>query len=377
MPTPPGRTTRLARRLPGALVRFAVASAHAAVVGAFVLGYAARYVRPGAFTWPLQYVGIGLPYLALALAAVTVVRLRAMPRPAVWAHAALLALAAVRFAPVPSKAGDPRPDDLSLVTFNVPMKWGMEGEEKGVRMQAFAAAENPDVMAFQDVATWYNGDRVVVEAHLKPLVDSLGYRYAVPTAATGRYVEVPVFARVPVDTTAYRFLFRTPAEPIPTQVTEVRFRWHGRPAVLFNVHLRSYGERKPWRDPALRLWRPATWATYARQYRDAARYRAWEADTLRAFVARERVPVLVTGDFNTTPHQWAYARIVGAGLQDAFAVAGRGRGATYHTRLPVVRIDYVLASPHWHVSAARLPALRLSDHWPVAVRLRWRDAPAR
>ena len=157
----------------------------------------------------------------------------------------------------------------------------------------------------------------------------------------------------------------------------VRFRWRGREAVLYNLHLRSYGAAKPWRDPRLDVLAPRTWLPYLRQYRDAVRARAREVERLAEHIDRETLPVIVAGDFNEGPFTWAYrrlSRVPGGGRRtDAFHAAGRGDGRTYHGRRPVVRIDFVLADSAFEVVDAYVPASTFSDHRPVVVRLRWNE----
>jgi endonuclease/exonuclease/phosphatase family metal-dependent hydrolase len=84
--------------------------------------------------------------------------------------------------------------------------------------------------------------------------------------------------------------------------------------------------------------------------------------------------VLVVGDFNSTPHQWAYWHLA-QGLQNAAARRVRGWAATFPAQRPIVQIDHVLASPAWQVTAARIPAngaVGISDHRPVVAYLTWK-----
>jgi endonuclease/exonuclease/phosphatase (EEP) superfamily protein YafD len=105
---------------------------------------------------------------------------------------------------------------------------------------------------------------------------------------------------------------------------------------------------------------------------------------LATTVGSERAILL--GDFNMSTRNAAYRRLVGAGLTDAFRASGRGRAATFPTRLgysekvpfrvwkrplrPVARLDYIFHT-------ARLASLDAwvgddagSDHLPVLARLR-------
>ncbi|HYT30207.1 MAG TPA: endonuclease/exonuclease/phosphatase family protein [Actinomycetota bacterium] len=79
-------------------------------------------------------------------------------------------------------------------------------------------------------------------------------------------------------------------------------------------------------------------------------------------------PVVLAGDLNEEPGEPA-ARWIAERYYDAFARAGDGPGATFPSRAPTARIDYVFVSEHlrplsaWTVGG---PAGRdASDHRPV------------
>ena len=99
----------------------------------------------------------------------------------------------------------------------------------------------------------------------------------------------------------------------------------------------------------------------------------------------EHAPGVLLGDFNMTRRNAVYARFVAAGLEDAFAVAGSGRGWTLPMRLghsarlkhglqrmrlrPVARVDYIWCTPGLHAQAAWVGEDAGSDHLPVVARL--------
>lgn len=68
---------------------------------------------------------------------------------------------------------------------------------------------------------------------------------------------------------------------------------------------------------------------------------------------------VILGDFNTTPP--AAVRALG-NFDEAFAVAGRGIGATYPREFPLVRIDQCLVSPDWTVVSAATVDLGIGAH---------------
>jgi endonuclease/exonuclease/phosphatase (EEP) superfamily protein YafD len=88
-------------------------------------------------------------------------------------------------------------------------------------------------------------------------------------------------------------------------------------------------------------------------------------------------PTLLLGDFNVTARSATYRLLREAGLIDTFAVAGQGRGLTCPTRSPyapirlrpLVRIDYVWATPHFRPLRSYVGPSIGSDHRPVVATL--------
>jgi len=359
------------------LARYVYYAVAGGVLLLFLVGYAARYVHPR-YAWWVELVGIGLPYLvfAVVLSAGVAAVLRRWRLLAV--HAAVLALAALRFG-VPLPAGDgaeAEPSDLHVMTFNVPRWGGSSGNVKTQRLSALLRRTEPDLLALQEAFTAFvpeNGaladdTRSYVRPLTKPPLD-----YHAARALSQKHTPQPVFAQVPLYGLSQKTLrVEDETKEDVTYVVRTGFRWRGRRAVLYNVHLRSFGSDKPWRAEDPHLLDLSFWKPYLRQYRDAYHARAREVERIREMLEQETRPVLIAGDFNSTPHSWAY-RQLSQGMQDAFYVAGNGWGSTYHARLPFARIDFILASEEWKITDARVPDADLSDHRPLLASLRWRD----
>jgi endonuclease/exonuclease/phosphatase family metal-dependent hydrolase len=84
-----------------------------------------------------------------------------------------------------------------------------------------------------------------------------------------------------------------------------------------------------------------------------------------------RGPVLVMGDLNATPRSKTYRQLSGQ-LADAFLINGKGQrrdGATFPTRYPTLRLDYIFSGPTVQildVRTLRTPLAYLaSDHLAV------------
>jgi vancomycin resistance protein VanJ len=86
-------------------------------------------------------------------------------------------------------------------------------------------------------------------------------------------------------------------------------------------------------------------------------------------VAKEPVPVLVAGDFNTPVESRIFQEHWGGDLHDAFSRAGHGLGMTKYNGWIRVRIDHVLLGRWWSARRAVIGDDLGSDHRPLIVDL--------
>jgi endonuclease/exonuclease/phosphatase family metal-dependent hydrolase len=100
--------------------------------------------------------------------------------------------------------------------------------------------------------------------------------------------------------------------------------------------------------------------------------------------ARERAPALMLGDLNSTDATEAWDVLARAGLVDAFGAVGAGAGATFPVPFkylglpvpPLVRIDFVFATPDLVPTVAEVGPPTSSDHLPLFATLARRRAVA-
>lgn len=339
----------------------------------FLVGYLARYGHPR-YAWWAELIATGLPYLSLLLIGSTVGVALARWWKLLAVHLVLIVLVIIRFVSFDGGAA-PASEDLTVMTFNTSRGGGERADRLGRAITALVRAEAPHLAAFQEAYIQYHPAAPTVRPGqvLAGLVDSLGYRTIGPNGGQrATYTPQPVLGRIELLEQTQDVLSRN-AENEPTaRVVRTHFRWQGREAVHYNLHLRSFGGDKPWEDQQRDVFSLGFWRTYLRQYRQAYLVRAREIEQIRAMLARETLPLIVSGDFNSTPHNSAFYGLAD-GLQDAFHVAGRGWGATYHVEWPVARIDHVLVGPEWKVVSAHVAKSTASDHLPLVVRLRWRE----
>lgn len=346
---------------------------------AFLLGYSTAYLPPEYFWWTgppgviLPYVSVVVGLMALGFGGWAFAHERWV---IVAAAAVIGVLIALRFGPRLAAFARPAPaeNDLRVMTFNAPLH-GPNPHAAAEGLARVVAAEAPDLLALQEpVVARYdtaNPDRIGMSSHLTALVQRGDYQFPHLPNPPVR-VEQPILARLPLhDLKVFEFTFREGVRA-PTHITRARFSWNDRTATVLNVHLHTVGPRKPWLDTGFSLLSPASWTAYIAQYREAAVRRANEARRIRTLIDDIDEPLLVTGDFNSTPHNWAY-RHIARGLQNAITVGSRHHGATYPSSHPLVRIDHILASAEWTVVSAHVASeYAYSDHRPVVARLRWR-----
>ena len=349
---------------------------------AFLIGYAAPYLSPVRFWWTnlfavfLPPLGLAVGILGCGLGGWGLYR-RAWGRVAL--AGILLLLLAVRFGPRLSAWVRPESsaEGLRVMSFNVPSTF-VGAPHSAVPMAAFVKQEAVDVLAIQEsqVKTGDAASRprlVRLSSSLEALLrDSTDYRVPRLLPANAR-IQQPVLGRIRLDSMSVHPLPPSGQTDARSRYTRTQFTWRGRTAVLYNVHLHTIGSVRPW---SLSGWASLDgWQAFLRSYREGALRRAQQARLIRRQIEREPHPVLVVGDFNSTPHQWAY-RHIAQGLQNAATQRIAGWAATFPARRPLVRIDHVLAGPAWRVVDARVPASTdpaISDHRAVLARLQWRN----
>ncbi len=99
---------------------------------------------------------------------------------------------------------------------------------------------------------------------------------------------------------------------------------------------------------------------------NAESIRAIQADSIAALVSRRgNSPMVVCGDFNTTPFSYTY-RVISKDLTDAFSQSGIGPGISYHRNKFYFRIDHILISPDLRSYECEVDrSIADSDHYPI------------
>jgi vancomycin resistance protein VanJ len=110
--------------------------------------------------------------------------------------------------------------------------------------------------------------------------------------------------------------------------------------------------------------------TYGPERMTQTTARRWEQlKMLLDVIETQSNPVILLGDFNTTPLSALY-RELNNHLENAFAHSGFGFGYTFRSDLPVIRIDHIWLSRELTSQKSYVLPLLASDHRPLFAELR-------
>jgi len=148
---------------------------------------------------------------------------------------------------------------------------------------------------------------------------------------------------------------------------------------VYSMHLQSVGlgtdtEEVLKQQNLTSLDDKATQAKYKRigsKLQQAFVMRTEQVRALHHHVKASPYPVLLAGDLNDTPISYAYSTLV-EDMQDSFWEEGRGAGTTYAGKLPLLRIDYIMASPSLRFYNHNVLPEAYSDHYAVTSELSFR-----
>ena len=112
---------------------------------------------------------------------------------------------------------------------------------------------------------------------------------------------------------------------------DTRVSVEGRPLRILNLHMMTG-------DPTGKLKTGSR--SRFRFLNVTAESRRIQFDALSQIVAREELPTLLLGDFNTPPNSLGH-RLMSRSMTDSFGAVGAGFGYTFRADIPVWRIDYI------------------------------------
>ena len=149
------------------------------------------------------------------------------------------------------------------------------------------------------------------------------------------------------------------------------YRIDGRTLRVYNCHLESYNISPAGIANAV-FGRDGNLEETGRRVRRSIRQRSQQVDRIFKDIYASPVESVICGDFNDSPLSYTYQKTT-RGHRDCFREAGRGIGSSFPSRLPVIRLDYILPAESMEVCFYACPAVHYSDHRPVISEIRFAD----
>ena len=354
------------------LLRGLYTAGHVFVLVLFAAGYLGRFVDPYTIWW-LQIFAIVLPAAAALLFVLTLVSAAIRIWPLFTVSVLALLMFGLRYAAAVGGTFETVEPTITVVTFNTGGGENMvKGGDHGLRN--LIDEVEPDILCLQEfwIGYWETSADGRTHARADEILDSLGYRVIAPPTRAAQRRPSPIITRFEIDETSVVKLSSLESQERAGTLLRAQFSSQGRSFVIYNLHLQSFTEQRPWREGA--SFNPRAWVRFLRRTNETFLQRADEAREIGEILEQEKLPFLLCGDFNSTPHQWTYARLA-AGLTDVYRASGGFWGPTYPSSSPLVRIDFILASEEWSTGDVDVGGRLPSDHRSVVARLRL-DGPA-
>ncbi len=342
----------------------------------FAAGYVARWVDPRTF-WLPQLFAIALPLFSIILLIATVIVGVAKRWVHLGTHLIVVCCICIRFFSLSSAPSERvgESNSLRVASYNLGHFENFSQAEQAKKLGEILKLLYPDIIGLQEFMVRYRGRELRIRnlPYVANKLESLGYQ-----TVASQYHDVPTTFK-PVWTRNEKLIQERKERVnikqegyMEMSVTRMQFEWQGRDAVFYNLHLRTFGSKKPWLEEKMSPMSPRFWLFYLQQYKEAFEHRAWQADQIHELITRESLPVIVSGDFNSTPHNWAYYRL-SQRLQDVHTATFSLWQTSYHVNFPLAKIDHMMVTPEWKVEHARIPPLDYSDHRPLIAVLSWKD----
>lgn len=270
--------------------------------------------------------------------------------------------------------GSEENEGFSLLDYNIYYGKDLEHPELDYsRSMSYVINSGADVVCLQEQ---YALNTSVNDRFTAAQVDSLRkiYPYEVP----GNDVDVVLLSKYP-------------AERLPIRDTEhlqyfmydaYRLDIKGRVVTLLNVHLSSYDLDTDERYVIEDLATPEGVKKGAREMKrsilgkmtHAFKVRAKAADIIRTYADSIEGDMVICGDFNDVAGSWAYRRIAGNDMRDAFQDAGCGPIATYNAHHMYFHIDHILYRGGLRATDFKKGGIKSSDHYPIFTKFAfWND----
>ncbi|MCY7423096.1 MAG: endonuclease/exonuclease/phosphatase family protein [Chitinophagaceae bacterium] len=367
-----------------AVIYNTIAITSCVITVAYLASCLSGFINPALF-WPLTFLALGFPILAMLMLVMGIGWLFLNKRVSLL----LLILFAAGFKNLSNVLAfntgnynvEKNKQSLRIMSWNVRSfdnnsRHAEHPDSIRRRMINFLKQQDADVLLLQEFAEYHHE---TIYSNTQMLRDSLGYRYYYTSRDVILYMSYgpveygsAIFSKYPLTDTVklnYQGL------ALPESAISGSINFQNKKLRLVTTHLVSMNLNKGIlvrTDEAYKKYDSAfiygtSKFTKLKVY---DQLHARQAVALKKFAAQFKEPLLISGDFNSVPSSYTY-NVMKEDLNDAFLSNGFGLGRTYASLSPTLRIDYILTDKTLKVAQFYCPQIKLSDHFPVIADIKW------
>lgn len=350
------------------------------VAGIFLVACCNSFLNPQQW-WFVALLGLAFPFLLVAVFFFFVFWLLFRSR---WALLSALCLvpayfnirAVTAFHFGKRYSHDKPKNALRVLTWNVTWFDEQTKEEKNrvsyrKDMFDFIAAQNPDVLCFQEYVELsnrgpgYSNQREITK---------LGYPYHIVAYdyigwQNSFMSGVAIYSKYPIIDSFHVRYGGTSMQKGNESFISGDIIVNGKRIRICTTHLQSVlFQKNDYRN--LKIIKSVSDSMYeasksvVKKLRQGYNSRNEQVELVRNYLDRSPYPAILCGDFNDVPNSYTYFRIK-ENRKDAFREAGAGLGHTFAKIIPTLRIDYIMTDPKFDILQYFRYFLPYSEHYPV------------
>ena len=343
------------------------------VVFFFLLACIAPYLDPQAW-WFISFLGIGFPFLLLAVVGFMVWWLFVKRRYALISAIALLlgikSVTAFYAISIPNGfATKKKPDTIRIATWNVARFIEMKrnnnkGSQTRLKMLDQIRRQNADILCLQEFFHSYDSTLYHNLDYIRDNLHYPYYYYSYEADGDKQFTGNAIFSRFPIIDSG---LIRYPRPTLPEALMHVDIRLKNRIIRVYTTHLQSVQLLKTDYEKIDKIKEGdegivSNSKTIFSKVKKGVVNRKIQTDIIEQVLGDSPYPLIFCGDLNDIPNSYTYFKIKGD-MQDAFLKRGFGIGRTFSAISPTLRIDYIFADKRFRIDQFKRIVKNYSDHY--------------
>ena len=333
--------------------------------------------------WPMAFLALGFPYLAICVILLIVVWFFNKKRIAIYLFILLLCgfqnIGSTLAINIPPSSSVKSKSSLRIMGWNVrnfdnSAIHADSANSVRRRMFTFIQQINPDILCLQDMVEF---EGPAFSSNIQALAD-IGFIYHYIPSEINYYehygtvkVSNAIFSKMPLLDSG-SVLFNDPSYPEKILYADINFK--GKNLRIYTCHFRSINLFSNNPPKPIPLHGDSSFLYTASKFEKLKVFQqehAMQANIARQFMDASPYPILFAADMNSVPASYAYKKTKG-NLQDAFINKGFGLGGSLDSLPRTLRIDYLFAGNEFTIENYHQDKGNLSDHYPHFMDVRWK-----